>query len=79
MFWCVLKQHVSAHVGHLKAKINVKHLHAVYIAVCGYCDLSLHIHYIIKLCVNILVKNLVKVSDVLVYTPDVTEFIVYPP
>ena len=67
-----IKATFSGHVGHLQAKVNVKHLNAVYVAVCGYCDLILPIHYIIKLCVKILVKNLVKVSgDVLVYTPGV--------
>jgi len=76
MFLCLLKQHISAHVGHLHPRVTVKHLNAVYVAVCGYCDPSLHIHYIIKLCVKILAINLVNVSgDVLACTPGVIECI----
>jgi hypothetical protein len=26
MFCCLLKQHISAHVGHLQAKVNVKQM-----------------------------------------------------
>jgi len=75
MLWCLLKQHVSAHVCHLRTKINVKQMQftllsvATVVLVCVFITL---LNYVLKF----LCKNLVKVrGDVLVYTPGVTEYI----
>jgi len=35
-FWCLLKQHVLTHIGHLQAKYMYKHLKVVYVAFYKY-------------------------------------------
>ena len=58
--WCLLRHYVLAHMGHLLANTCKNTLKKIYIVAYKYCDLNLHIHYIITLCVKILVKSLIK-------------------
>jgi len=58
--WCLLRHHVSTREGHLSADTCKNTLKAVYIVFCKYCDINLHIHYMMTLCVTVLVESLIK-------------------